>query len=112
MPYVVTMADTVTCNHGGPLQKVPALKLVVENKPVVTSLGAVTPPPPCTMQTTTAAPTNVPCSTVSVSQGTATKLKVSGQPVLLGSLAGTANAPASPGGALIATVAAKKLSAV
>ena len=116
MPFVMTTdsADTATCQHGAALTKVPAAKLQVQNKPVVTDLPAVTAPPGCPMVPTMASPSNVPCTTIKVSSGQATKLEVGGVPVLLATVAGSAVSvpPASPGGALIAMVGPKKLSAV
>jgi hypothetical protein len=116
MPYVLTTdpSDTVTCQHAAALTKVPAVKLQVQNKPVVTDLPAVTAPPGCPMVPTPASPNNVPCTTMKVSSGQATKLKVGGVSVLLATVAGSAVSvpPASPGGALIAVVGPKKLSAI
>lgn len=104
-------ADTATCQHGAALTKVPAAKLLVQGKPVVTDLPAVGAMPTCPMVPTSATPSNVPCTVIKVTAGQATKLKVGGVPVLLATVAGSASAPASPGGALMAVVGPKKLSA-
>jgi len=112
MPFVMTTdpADTATCQHGAALMKVPATKLLVGGKPVVTDLPSVG-LPPCVP--TPASQSNVPCTTIKVdTTGQATKLKVAGVPVLLATVAGSALPPASPGGMLIAVIGPKKLSAV
>jgi len=114
MPFVLTTdpSDTVTCQHGAALTMNPAAKLQVQNKPVVTDVPAVTAPPGCPIKPTPALPNNVPCTTIKVTGGLATKLTIGGVPVLLDTVAGSALPPASPGGALIAVVGPKKLSAV
>lgn len=94
MPFVLTNAHTPQCLHGGTVTKTPAPKLMIEGNPALTSVGPVTTcswsPPPAT---------NVKCTTVSITAGQATKLKVGGSPVLLSSLVATATSPpANPGG--------------
>ena len=105
-------ADTATCQHGAPLTKVPAAKLLVQGKPVVTDLPAVGSSPTCPMVPTNATPSNVVCTAIKVTAGQAATLKVGGVAVLLATVAGSASPPASPGGALMAVVGPKKLSAI
>lgn len=106
MPNVLISSDSVKCLHApGAATNLPAAKLTVQGKPVLTDLGPVVgcnnvPPPPA----------RVPCTTVTISSGKATKLKVGGTPVLLGSLGATA--AGSPGGALSVVPGQAKLMAV
>jgi hypothetical protein len=108
MPAVLIATDTVKCPHApGAAANVPAPKLTVGTIPaaVLTGLGPVAAcnhvPPPAG---------NVPCTTVTITAGKATKLKVGGAPVLLGSLVATA--AGSPGGSLSVAPGQTKLVAV
>ena len=106
MPFVLTDADTIVCVHTtGSAAKVLAPKLQVQNKAVLTNLKAVTGcdwvPPPSS---------RVACTTVTITGGRATKLKVGGVGVLLGSLTG--NAVGTPGGPLSVATSPKKLTAI
>lgn len=106
MPNVLVLSDIVKCLHSpGAATNVPAVKLTVQGKPVLTDLGPVTacsnvPPPPAKVQ----------CTTVTIGGGKAAKLKVGGTPVLLASLVATA--AGSPGGALSVTPSQIKLMAI
>lgn len=111
MPFVLTNAHTLQCPHGGSVTKTPAAKLVVQSNAVLTGVGPVT---TCPLVATAATPTDVKCTTVTVTAGPATKLIVGGTPVLLSTLAAAAVAPSSPGGALsfVPPAAPTKLNAV
>jgi hypothetical protein len=106
MPAVLIATDQVKCLHApGVAQNVTAPKLTVGGSPpaaVVTNLLAVTGCPQVSP--------NVPCSTVTITGGRATKLMVGGAPVLLGSLVATA--AGTPGGALAVVPSSTKLIAV
>jgi hypothetical protein len=97
MPFVLTNAHTLQCLHAGSVTKIPAAKLVVQGNAVLTGVGPVT---TCPLVATSATPTDVKCTTVSVAAGPATKLIVGVKPVLLSTLTATAVAPSSPGGPL------------
>ena len=108
MPAVLILTDTVKCLHSpGAATNVPATKLTVGTPPaaVLTDLKPVV---GCSHIPTPMA--NVPCTTVTISVGKATKLKVGGTPVLLGSLVATA--AGSPGGPLSVTPGQTKLVAI
>jgi hypothetical protein len=99
MAFVLTNLHVLNCPHVAPATKTPAPKLVVETQAVLTNVGPVT---GCTNTPTMATPTNVVCTTVTISAGKATKLKVGGTPVLLSTLsASAASPPANPGGPLV-----------
>ena len=104
MPNVLISTDTVKCLHApGAATNVPAAKLKVQGKPVLTDLG------PVVGCSNTVSPAT-PCLAVAINSGKASKLKVGGTPVLLGSLAATA--AGSPGGALSVVPVQIKLMAV
>jgi hypothetical protein len=110
MPAVLVATDVVKCPHTpGAAVNVPAPKLTVGTVPaaVLTGLKSVAgcthlPPPAGT----------VACNIVTIITGTASKLKVGGNAVLLGSL--TATAAGSPGGpfSLSVTPGQSKLTAI
>jgi hypothetical protein len=107
------------CGHGGTLTTTGAPKLKVAGNPVLQKTGImgqsvsgcitpIAPPPP--------GPPSSPCHTVaSVITGEATKLKVSGSPVMLETLTGTTDgvvAGTTPQTLLSATAGQTKLTAV
>jgi hypothetical protein len=97
MPAVVTFASKVLCgppmpaSHGGTVTTVVAPKLTVDGSPVV--LNVVSPIAGCLTPTVTSTPPSNPCTLVSTVNPTslATKLFVSGQPVVLATLSGATN---------------------
>lgn len=119
MPGVLTTGSNVICGHGGTVATSGVSKLKVSGNPVLLKTGimgqsvsgcktpTVVPPPP---------PPSSPCHTVaSVISGEATKLKVSGSPVMLETLTGTTDgivAGVTPQLLLSATAGQTKLTAV
>jgi len=100
MAFVLTNLHVLNCPHTGPAKKTTASKLVVQTQAVLTDVGPVA---GCTNTPTTAMPNNVVCTAVSITAGKATKLTVSGTPVLLSTLKAKATGgipPANPGGPL------------
>jgi len=94
MPKVMTMLSTVTCGHPpGKVQTQSPAKLKVNGSPVLLQAsingkpvaGCGTPP-----ASDASGVTAKPCTSVSaVSAGTALKLKITGQPVMLETLKGS-----------------------
>jgi hypothetical protein len=92
MPHVLTTGSNVTCGHSGTVSTASTAKLKVNGQPVLLkegiqgrSVAGCTTPPASDIS----GPTAKPCTLVStVSAGAATKLKVSGQSVMLQTLAG------------------------
>lgn len=92
MPAILTTADTISCTDGqGTVQVSGADKLVIDNSAVLTEQSVLNQTVSgCAMATTDK---TSPCTQViSISDGRATKLIVSGSPVLLSGLSGTAAA--------------------
>ena len=88
MANVVTTVSTVTCGHGpGKVTLTSTAKLKIGNDPVVLAIsgapvaGCTTVPDPNT--------TTKLCTTATADAGTATKLRVGNQPVLLDTLSGS-----------------------
>ena len=96
MATVLTNLHVLTCPHMGTVKKTLAPKLVVQTQQVLTNVGPVI---TATCQTPVPPATNVKCSTVTITAGKATKLKVGGAAVLLSTLAATA--AGTPGGSLV-----------
>lgn len=119
MPGVLTTGSSVVCGHGGTVSTSGSAKLKVTGNPVLLKAGIAgksvsgcgtptVPPPP--------GPPSSPCHSVaSVITGEATKLKVSGSPVMLETLAGTTDGVIgglTPQTLLSATAGQTKLTAV
>ncbi len=94
MGAVLTMHSSISCLHTGKVQTTSVLPLRVQGAAVLVqesiekkSIAGCKPPPPPPNQ-----PPNQPCTIVDkISGGSAQKLKVNGQPVMLQTLAGMTN---------------------
>jgi hypothetical protein len=110
MAKALTTASTLGCNHAGKASLTGSDKLKVQGKPVVTKSNAVTPLPlsGCTVADSN---TTLQCKAItSLSNDTASKLKVSGSPVLLDALSGQTNG--KPENSVLVTAKQQKLNAV
>jgi hypothetical protein len=114
MADVLTKASSVTCGHQGAVATSGDSRLQVNDSPVLLQAGVVgksvsaTPPNKCTTQQSNS---TKPCASVtSLTSGTASKLRIGGQPVLLQGIAGTTDG--NPPGQLASTANQSKLKAV
>jgi hypothetical protein len=99
MAYVLTVSSTVKCAHGGSVSLSSSAKLSVGGKKVVLMSGVQGAPiSGCPTPDDTNTP-STKCRTVVTANGTSTKLKVGGQPVVLDSLSGTTDGTPPPTGA-------------
>jgi hypothetical protein len=99
---VLTTSSTVDCGHGGAVSVSGESKLKVAGSPVLLKAGIDSKPvaATCLLQDTSdsSGPLTIKCKTVtSVTAGEATKLKVSGSPVMLDTLAGGTDGMATKG---------------
>ncbi len=100
MAVVLTVNDTVTCDHGGKVSTLSTAKLTVKNAKVLTKDGvmgkSVAGPPPCPIADAPAVPTKK-CQNVLTVAGTfATKLTVGSQPVMIDPIVGTTDGISPP----------------
>lgn len=90
---VATSDAIIQCIHQGvtSITSIGESKLTVNGKNIFTSISGSVNSLTCSQQPTTATPNNKPCSSFSITTGTASKLTVGGKPVVLQGDTGTSD---------------------